>query len=547
MTAPALTTLAPRPSLARRGWAIGRTWLQGPVGRLLRAVAARPGAAGAGALTAWYLWCFLGDRYLPGNNSEYPLGWWGWFDQGKYLDSAQSLMRGALVPDRHWYPLGYSILAAPFTRWSHGHPFLPVNLGSLLLCYAGFLAFARRVGVKRGWAVPLFLLGTASSRMLFEGWIVPWNTIPAAALIWLLLAATAAHMQGARRPLLIGLLATAIPLIRPTELLLAAPCVLAAVAASLWRPQSNNDSNDSPNDGPGANSQVGRRRLRDMALLATGALLAAAPYAALHWRIYGLGPSPYMAMSTGLGFTPYDLGWKAYTLLADPRDWFLDGRGLLWEAPWAALALAGLAVAWAHGRAAGLLAVLILLHTLLYISYVDLLPTGLWRFFNVHYWQWALPGLALLAFLAVRDLLRWRRAPWFPLAPLAVAASLPLLLLRPMPVEVPAGVPAKMLAYAGPMPGFMEAYFTELALRDSKGEMHGFGALRALPVIGGMRVYALRRPFGDDPAWVVPPPGWPASTPVRYGIGWRLGVPCWTRLVRCRRLRHSILPPEPEF
>jgi hypothetical protein len=539
MTAPALTTRALRPGPARRTWTAARAWLHGPVGNLLRAVAVRPGAAGTAALTAWYLWCYLGDRYLPGNNSQYPLGWWGWFDQGKYLDSAQSLMRGALVPDRHWYPLGYSILAAPFTRWSHGHPFLPVNLGSLLLCYAGFLAFARRLGVERGWAVALFLLSTASSRMLFEGWIVPWNTIPAAALIWLLLAATAAHMQGDRRPLLIGLLAAAVPLVRPTELLLAAPCVLAAIAASLSRPAAQTRV--------ARNAQPRRTWLPDLALLAAGGLTVAVPYGLLHWRIYGLAASPYMAMSTGLGFTPYDLGWKAYTILADPRDWFLDGRGLLWQAPWAALALSGLAVAWAHGRAARLLAVLVVLHTVLYVSYVDLLPTGLWRFFNVHYWQWALPGLALLAFLAGRDLLRWRRAPLFPLAPLAVAASVPLLLLHPVPVEVPAGVPAKMLAYAGPLPGFMEAYFTELALRDSVGEMHGFGDLRAIPVTGGMRVYALRRPFGDDPAWVVPPPGWPGGTPVRYGIGWRLGVPCWTRLVGCRKLGQSLLPPEPQF
>ena len=536
MTAPPRTILAPWPGLARRGWTLGHAWLNGCVGGLLRAVTVRPGAAGAAALTAWYIWCLLGDRNLPGNDPQYPLGWWGWFDQGKYLDSAQSLMRGAMEPDRHWYPLGYSILAAPFTRWSRGHPFLPVNLGSLLLCYAGFLAFARRVGVGRGWAVVLFLLAAAGSRVLFEGWIVPWSTIPAAALIWLLLAATAAHVQGGRRPLLIGLLAAAIPLVRPTELLLAAPCVLAAAAASLWPPVP-----------PASDGHARRRRLPDLALLAAGALIVALPYALLHWRIYGLGPSPYMAMSTGLGFTLHDLGWKAYTLLLDPRDWFLEGRGLLWRAPWAALALAGLAVAWAHGRAAGLLAVLILLHALLYLSYVDLLPTGLWRFYNVHYWQWALPGLALLAFLAGRDLLRWRRAPLFPLAPLAVAASVPLLLLRPVPVEVPVGVPAKMLAYTGAVPGFIEAYFTELALQDSLGEMHGFGELRAIPVPGGMRVYALRRPFGDGPAWVTPPPGWPGGTPVRYGIGWRLGVPCWTRLVACRRLGQSLLPHEPEF
>lgn len=595
---------------AGRGWAAARR-LHGVLRRVLRACAARPAAAGAAALVAYYLSCYLGDQYLPGNNPQVPLGWWSWWDQGKYLDSARALSRGVLAPDRHWYPLGYPILGTPFLQWSRGHPFLPVNLVSLLACMAGFLAFARRVGVGRGWAVALFLLGTAGSRTLFEGWLVPWNTIPVAACLWLLLAATAAHMAGERRPLLIGMLAAAIPLLRPTEALLAAPCVLAAVAASLWPGQMQRGraerriagrgiaregipegsisggaagaggvaedgttvagpwQADIPaggstvavaavagavvggpsRDGEILGSQTqgsatrGRAtwgspaagsRVRDIALIAAGGLLLAVPYGLLHWRIYGMQTPPYLAMSAGIGFTLQDLGWKAYVLLVDPRDWFLEGRGLLSLAPYAALAGAGLVVAWAHGRAAGLLAILIVLHGLLYLSYVDLLPVGMWRFFNVHYWQWALPGLALLAFLVVRDLMRWRRAPGFPLAPLAVAATLLLLLLRPAPVEVPAGTPAKMLAYAGTPPTFEAAYLGAPALRDSAGEVRGLGALRALPVPGGMRVYALRRPFGDDPVWVAPPPGWMGTAPpVRYGIAWRLSVPCWTRLAAC--------------
>jgi len=551
---------AARPSLARRGWASARGRLDGPARKVLRACAARPGAAGAVVLAAWYLWCYLGDRSLPGNDPRYPLGWWGWWDQGKYIESARALAAGALAPDRHWYPLGYSLMGAPFTRWSQGHPMLPVNLASLLLCYAGFLAFARRVGVGRGWAAALFLAAAAGSRMLFEGWIVPWSTTPAAALIWLLLATAAGHMQGARRPFLVGLLAAAIPLVRPTELVLAVPCVLAVIASDLWRPPARGQpaGNGRPEDGNLRGGWVRARwardgwawdrRVRDLGLLALGGLLAVVPYGLLHWRIYGLEPSPYMAMSTGVGFTLHGFGWKAYTVLSDPRAWFLDGRGLLWRAPYAALALAGLAVAWAHGRAAALVAALTVVHSVLYLSYADLLPTGLWRFSNAHYWQWALPGLALLAFLVGRDLLRWRRAPLFPLAPVAVAASLLLLCARVEPVEVAAGVPAKMLAYAGPPPGFDAAYFTELALRDSVGEMRGFGELRAIPVPGGMRVYALRRSFGDDPAWVVPPPGWAGdAAPVRYGMEWRLGVPCWTRLVACKKLGQSFLPREPEF
>ncbi len=360
---------AARPGLARRGWASARGRLYGPARKVLRACAARPGAAGAVVLAAWYLWCYLGDRSLPGNDLRQPLGWWDWWDQGKYIESARALAAGALSPDRHWYPLGYSLMGAPFTRWSQGHPMLPVNLASLLLCYAGFLAFARRVGVGRGWAAALFLVAAAGSRMLFEGWIVPWSTTPAAALIWLLLATAAGHMQGARRPFLVGLLAAAIPLVRPTELVLAVPCVLAVIASDLWRPPARGQLAGSgrPEDGNLRGGWARARRVRDLGLLALGGLLAVVPYGLLHWRIYGLGPSPYMAMSTGVGFTLHDFGWKAYTVLSDPRAWFLDGRGLLWRAPYAALAVAGLAVAWAHGRAAVLLAALTVVHSVLYL------------------------------------------------------------------------------------------------------------------------------------------------------------------------------------
>ncbi len=481
-------------------------------------------------MTGWHLWCVLGNASLPGQNPIEPLGWWTWWDQGKVLDSARALASGNMHPARHWYPLGYAVLGAPFTAWSHIHPFLPVNLGSLLLAFAGFLAVARRTGVPRGWAVILFLLSTAGSRMLFEGWIVPWNTIPAAALIWLLLAAVAAHLEGGRQSFWIGLLAAAIPLVRPTELLLAAPCALAALAVSLRR--------QVPESG----------RWRDPALMTAGGLLVLAPYAALHLRIYGFAPSPYMAQSHDLGFTLHGLGWKAYTLLEDPRAWFGDGRGLLWRAPWAALALPGLAVAWAHGRAAGLLAVLAVLHMLLYLSYVDLLPTGLWRYQNFHYFQWVMPGLALLAFLAARDVRRWRAAPMFPLAPLALAVSVIVLCLRLEPMEVSAGTPARMLAYAGPPPEFEEAYFASLAVRDDAGELRGLGALRAIPVPGGMRVYAVRRDFGPGVTWVTPPAGWQdGAAPVRYGVGWRWGVPCWLRVVDCTRKGQSLMPDELKY
>ncbi len=481
---------------------------------------------GGGILVFFYVWRYFSDPALPGNDVAFPLGWWGWFDQGHYIGSARGLGRLDLSPDLHWYPLGYALLGAPFTRWSAGHPFVLVDLACLLACYAAFLAFCRRIAVGTGWAAAIFVGSVLCNRLIFAEWVIPWNTSPASAVIWLLLANVAAHMQGARRPFLIGLLAAALPLIRPTEASLAGLSVVAAVLSDL-RPLAG-------------------RPLRDLAILALGGLLMVCPYLVLHWSIYGVRPTQYMIQSRQLGFTFYDLGWKAYTIFVDPRAWWLDGWGLMRSAPFMALAVGGVVVAAAHGRAAILLAVLLVAHSVLYLSYVDLLPTGFWRYLNVHYWKWAMPGLGLLAFLLVRDVLRWRTAPAFPLAPLALALSMLPLCLRIVPVQAAADEPAKMLAYAGTEPGFEAAYFEPTVLRDSLGSLRNIEDFRVIPVPGGIRVLALRRPFGANPQWERSPTGWhDTAPPVRYKERVRFGRPCWLRTVHCENVSDDLLPPIP--
>ncbi|MBO1073067.1 hypothetical protein [Roseomonas marmotae] len=495
---------------------------------LVNAAIARPEWTGAALLVVLYAWSYFSLPPLPGNDAAHALGWLGWFDQSRHLESARALAQGDLSPARHWYPLGYALLTAPFALWSPGHSFVVVNLASLLLCYAGFLAFSARAGVAPGWAALVFLFSLLVPGPFLGQWTIPWNTSPTSALIWLLLAQVAAHLQGARRPLPIGLLAAAIPLIRPTEALVAALCVLAAILSDLrHRP---------------------RHPLRDLGLLLLGGLLPVVAYAALHLRIYGFQPSPYMLASREMGFSFHALGLKAYTLLLDPAPWFQDGRGLLQRAPYLALALAGGVVAWAHSRLLGLLALLIAVHTGLYLAYTDLLPTGFWRFLNYHYFKWAIPGATLLGFVLLRDLLRWRRAPAFPLAPLALLLSLPLLSLHLLPERQAEDAPARMIFFPGTPQDWSEVYFGRFALRDAEGEMHNFREMRVMPVPGGFRVFALRRPFQGPVQWVAPPAGLQAgAAPEYYGALPGLGRPCWLRLRGCPRLDNPLLPPAPRY
>ncbi len=503
----------------------------GSASRPLRRAASRGWVmAGTVVLVVAYLWGYALDVEAPGNNPRFPLGWWGGWDQSKYLDSALSLAAGDLHAVHHWYPLGYAFLGAPFAMLlPPGHLYLLADLLCLLGTYAGFLLFARRVGTAAPAAVLLFLLGTITCPDVLVAWVKPWNTSLSAMLIWWLLALTAQLLQPAaarylaRRRCgvaLIGMIVAAIPITRPTDLLVVASWAAFVTATSLLRRRAVGD---------------------DPFWLAFGACLVLLPFARVYLHIYGLHPSQYMLQSRMLGFRLDGLGWKAYTLLIDPLPWFPYGAGMLEAMPWLAAGAAGILVLpMLHGEARALLALLTLAvvpYVALFLSYVDLLPTGLWRYGNIHYFKWTLPGFALLGFVALRELAtgprRLRVAGCFALTAL-------LLCLRLTAVPAGAAQPARMVQLPGEATGFDPAYFGSMAIRDRGGFERNIVDFRLMPDGQGLRLLALARPLrgmltilSGDPRTrpgTVPPVRWRG----RLGLGW----PCWLPPYAC-----DALPP----
>ena len=57
---------------------------------------------GALLLSFFYVADYLGYAALPGNNPNYPLGWWGWWDQSKFLRSTRAQARLDFSPTQHW-------------------------------------------------------------------------------------------------------------------------------------------------------------------------------------------------------------------------------------------------------------------------------------------------------------------------------------------------------------------------------------------------------------------------------------------------------------
>ena len=433
-------------------------------------------------LAGVYTVSYLHDPKRPGNDPQLPAGWWGWFDQSMALRSTAALVHGNLDPSQHHYPFGYSLLGAPFYLLAPKHPFFFVDLLSLLGAYLGFVALARRLRLSAVLGAALFVAATVADPMLLRQWVVPWNTSPVAACIWLLLAVVAGWIDGQRRPVWVGLLMGIVVVCRPSDAVILVPCL----ATLLW-----------------ADRRDWRSRFGAAARIAAAGSAIVIPVAALHLAVYGLAESPYMASSARVGFTLFDFGWKTYVLFVDPTPWFADGEGILQRSPWVALGLAGALAALVRGPTNRVVVLVLSAHAALYIAYVDLLPFGLWRFLNIHYFAWAYPGYALLAALLVRDLIRPRCA-WARWAGAgSIAVALVVLCLRLEPAPVTAEQPAKAVDFAGPLPPYLDTLFiASLRLRDASGEMTNLTDFRTILYPGGVRVIGLRRDISGSVSWL---------------------------------------------
>lgn len=365
-------------------------------------------------LASVYCAAYLRIKYLPGN-SEYPMGWWGWWDQSWYLKSAAAFAVGNLDPAQHWYPFGYSLLAAPFVRLIPAHAFFFVNLGSFLLMAALLVILSRRLGLGSWGGVAAFLIGVVLPAGLFEQYVVPWNTTPVSALyvaVFLTYADCVLRGVSPGRFALVGALAAVVIAIRPTDGLPLVPVAvhLLSVVARSWA--------------AGTVSRWNAIRALGSGIVAFGSIVSA--YALLHVSIYGFKSSAYMAVAAQLGLDPPSVPFRFFVIFGDPRPFFGEGVGILERYPTVAIGLFGLiytSVFWR--RFVGIPAAVWLTFGL-YLAFVDFLPSGLWRYNNIHYFSWTFPFLALLTFVAVAQILREGRVAR---ALVALVVAVPLVIL----------------------------------------------------------------------------------------------------------------------
>ena len=121
---------------------------------------------GALLLCVIYTLAYFYHPATPGNSPEFPLGWWGWFDQGEYIKSARAFLTLDFSPAQHFYPPLYPALGALGLVASAGHPFFFTNLLLLLLSFYCFCRFAS-LSVNLRVAVVLFFASLVFNPVVF--------------------------------------------------------------------------------------------------------------------------------------------------------------------------------------------------------------------------------------------------------------------------------------------------------------------------------------------------------------------------------------------
>lgn len=349
-----------------------------------------------------YTYVYLANSGLPGNTHA-PEGWWLWFDQGQYLIAAKSIVAKDFSPGNFFYPPIYPLIGAIFLHQFPTHPFFFFNGFAFVWFIYVFLRFSERY-LSRIEILILVFLGAYFNHGVMENYVIPWTTagtlvIYSFAILSLVrfgeIPASKSAYDGKRmlRAFVFATIFGLLILLRPVDTGLAAvffPAYLYMEHAST---------------GKVSIVRNWRRLVITGLMLSLGLLVDVALFVAYNLTIFGNVLGGYFkSTAVASGYFISELPRKAFSLLFDSYSVYLEPRAaIVSHDPWLLLAMTGLLIAIVWGDALlRILTAAIILHFCLYAPYGDLLPNGVWRYKNIHYFKWMFPYLALYAWLCVR-------------------------------------------------------------------------------------------------------------------------------------------------
>jgi hypothetical protein len=351
-----------------------------------------------------YTYAYLVNPALPGNNITYPEGWWGWFDQSQYLLAAKSWLAHDLSPGHHFYPPLYPLIGAAFCRWMPVHPFFFFDGAAFVGFIYTFLRFASRY-ISRVETLAIVVVVIYFNPTIMENFAIPWSTAGTiaiySAMILMLMQldrrVSETQVRDSFKTFLVALCFSAIfgllVVLRPVDAGLAAIFFPAYLYLQFRRDRLLAEVNR------------WQRGLLTCVALGCGLAIGLGLFAIYNTHVFGSPLGGYVqSTATSSGYFISELPRKAFSLLFDSYTYFLEpDSSIVSKYPWVLLSILGLLVFLVRGDALlRILALAIVFHFCLYAPYGDLLPNGVWRYKNIHYFKWMFPYLMLFAWLLVR-------------------------------------------------------------------------------------------------------------------------------------------------
>jgi hypothetical protein len=328
----------------------------------------------------WYLLAYFLNDSTP--SAGHP-GWWGWFDQGQYLQTTTNLAHGQFKPSVYWF--GYPALGAPFLYLFPRHPYFIPNIAMALVMVWALYASSRLYMSRLESVLIVYVFIWLDPLLRDECLVIPWNTMPAYAAFFLCIYLLVLRPgPGRRADFAICAVVCGIAMFaRPTEILaLGVIYLFGLLRFKTWK------------DGAWAAGYLG--------VVGTG--VAALTFGLNYYFYHQLG-SPYMTVESGK-VSAANFGLKLYQFVFDSR--FLTGdealpagtrtHALLSRYPEVLFLLRDRGwVAW--GLILGIATELGF-----YLCYNPFNnPPYAWSYGQWHYIAWVLPWLGLATYLSIRQ------------------------------------------------------------------------------------------------------------------------------------------------
>jgi hypothetical protein len=337
-------------------------------------------------------------KATPGNSPlVHPMGWWGWFDQGKYLQSIDAFYSGNLDPSNHFYPPLYPLVGVIGRVLSSGHPYFLVNMALYCIYSLCFIRVANQYFSKCT-SLVIWVSVSVGFIHLIDLFVIPWTTslqscFISVSLVYILrisnpneLRRKYPRIEAASAGAIIGLLISNRPGDIPISLFLLGFCA--------FKITFQNDKCDYP------------EKIKQVVLMISAWTFVLLVFLSINQVIYGSILGSYIKTAGANGYFPSEFLNKFVSLFLDSQSLFLEKRlSIVDVMPWMALAIVGSIGFLIIGKGVLRIAVIVSsLYFALFVPYGDLLPNGMWRYLNFHYFAWTVPYFLLASFAFLKQI-----------------------------------------------------------------------------------------------------------------------------------------------